>query len=101
MFALLEVRCCRKKQGDLSRAHLVVDVDNRFVVDALREGRRRTPCEGWRCRLDSHGEDTKPGHVASCPGVGSDSGAERHPGGQWKRRCVAAPSTDKRHASTF
>ena len=37
MFALLEVRCCRKKQGDLSRAHLVVDVDNRFVVDAFKK----------------------------------------------------------------
>ena len=45
MFALLEVlkECCRRHPGKLRRAQLVMDVDNRSVVDAFKKGRSRNP----------------------------------------------------------
>ena len=45
IFALLEVlkECCRAHPGQLRRAQLVMDVDNRSVVDAFNKGRSKTP----------------------------------------------------------
>ena len=45
MFALLEVlaECCRGHPEELRRAQLVMDVDNRSVVDAFKKGRSRNP----------------------------------------------------------
>ena len=52
----------------------------------------------WLCWLDSHGNGTKLVHIASCPGVGSDSDKQCRPGGHCKKRYAAA-SLDKGHAS--
>ena len=43
MFVLLEVlkECCRAHPGQLRRAQLVIDVDNRSVVDAFKKGRSK------------------------------------------------------------
>ena len=45
MFALLEVltECGRAHPGQLRRAQLVLDVDNRSVVDAFKKGRSKNP----------------------------------------------------------
>ena len=45
MFALLEVltECCRRHLGELRRAQLVTDIDNRSGVDAFNRGRPRNP----------------------------------------------------------
>ena len=50
--------------------------------------------------MDSHGDGTKLLHVASCPGVRSDSDAQCQPDGHRKKRYAAA-SLDKGHASTL
>ena len=54
----------------------------------------------WSYWLDSHGNGTKLVLIASCPGVGSDSDAQCHPGGHCKKRYAAA-SLDKGHASNL